>query len=217
MLPVEPKGQGPIARSASARRPGVDTARTSFASSAVSARQTWGTFQSMRAPTVVGQSTLAVRRPASAAASQSVRRAEVLGVPVPAVAIRAQGVEGPIGQDAVARGGDSRDQGGVARIGHGGKDPRDARGRSSFAQEAAQLGDAQAVAVGLAHVVGPQAVDRHHEKGAAGEALGGLGNGRDRHESTAQEASQAQEAARGAASSFEGKVGARLDRPSPTR
>lgn len=50
----------------------METARSSFASSGVPARQNSGMFQVTRAPTLAGHCTLAVLSPARAAASQSV-------------------------------------------------------------------------------------------------------------------------------------------------
>ncbi len=55
-----------------ASRPGVDRAASSLSSSTVRARQYSGTSQETRAPTLTGQNTAAVGRPAASATSHRV-------------------------------------------------------------------------------------------------------------------------------------------------
>ena len=108
--------------SASASRPGVDEQPAELVIvgivSGTSVRQNCTMHQRMRAPDGDGPvDARHVARPAAAAASHERRHPEVLRVPVPAVLIPVQGVEGAVVEDAVACRGDAGHERGVARVG----------------------------------------------------------------------------------------------------
>ena len=91
------------------------------------------------------------------------RRVDVLGIPGPAAAVLAEGIEGRVGDDAVGRRRHPGEQRRVTRVGDGRRDPGDPGGMGAVGDQRPQVGDLQPVPIGVEHVVRLQAVDRQQQ------------------------------------------------------
>ena len=101
---------------------------------------------------------------------------DVLCVPVPAVIVFPLGVEGVVRVNAVHRWRHAGDQGGMARIRDGWRYTGNTGGIAALVQEGAQCRQVQSTLFGLQHIIGAQAVDRHHQHGSVGDGGGADGN-----------------------------------------
>ena len=126
-------------------------------------------FQVICAPTVTGHWTLAVLRPAFAAASHNVGTRISSAYQYQPWIIFLQRIERRIRQDSVFRRPHAGNQRGMTRISHRGYHALNALGVRAFFQKAPQIRHLRAMRIRRCNVVGPQTIDRDHDQQA--EAL----------------------------------------------